>query len=259
MSETSIVVIGDELLSGFTLDTNTHWMADRLRLLGHALRRKTTIRDRPQEIVEAVRRDLDEPAIAILFVCGGIGPTPDDRTFGAVAEALERALVVWEPVRERIADRVRRMHEAGIFDSPELTEGNLRMARIPDRPDAVLRNRRGMAPGLMYEVAGTRLFILPGVPMEMKAIFTEEIEPHYLAGRSAATIRELRFLYAAESRFYPVLSEMEQAFPDVSVGSYPNTETRELVIRVAASDQGRADEVQAAIRARVAELGLQPT
>ena len=132
------------------------------------------------------------------------------------------------------------------------------MARIPDAPTAVLRNRRGMAPGLLYEVDGRRLFILPGVPMELMAIFTEEIEPAFLAGGSAAAVRELRFMYAAESRFYPVLREMEEAFPDASVGSYPNTETRELVIRAIAPTAERADAVLSAIRSRVAEMGLTP-
>src|SRR5204862_1896738 len=100
-------------------------------------------------------------------------------------------------------------------------------ARIPADPDHVCRNRRGMAPGLVYRVDGRRLFILPGVPTELRGIFTEELEPEFLAGRTAAATHELRFSFAPEARFYPVMRELETSHPDVSVGSYPDTRTRE--------------------------------
>jgi len=70
-------------------------------------------------------------------------------------------------------------------------------------------NRRGMAPGVVYESNGKRLFVLPGVPMELKGIFTEELEPAFLSGGSAATVRELRFTFAVEARFYPLMRELE--------------------------------------------------
>src|SRR5581483_11867881 len=111
-----------ELLNGFVLDTNSHWLAERLRLLGHPLKRLTTVRDSIPEIVEQLRRDLADPEVDVLFCCGGLGPTPDDRTLVAIGEALGRPLVVEESVRARIERRVRRMHDLGLLDSPELTE-----------------------------------------------------------------------------------------------------------------------------------------
>src|SRR5881628_2106652 len=102
MPTSSIVAIGDELVGGFTLDTNSHWLAERLRLLGYPLKRMTAIRDRPQEIVEQLRRELADPELTHVFVSGGLGPTPDDRTFAAVADALGRGLVIWEETRARI-------------------------------------------------------------------------------------------------------------------------------------------------------------
>ncbi len=248
MTNSSIVAIGDELVGGFTLDTNSHWLAERLRLLGHPAKRVTQIRDRPSEIVEQVRRELADPDVHDVLLCGGLGPTPDDRTFSALAEALDRPLVVWEETRARIERRVRRMHEAGLLESAEVTEGNLRMARIPAGPAHVFRNRRGMAPGVVYEVEGTRIFVLPGVPMEMKGIFTEELEPEFLSGGSPATVRELRFTFAVEARFYPLMRELETRFPDVSVGSYPNFETKELVIRCLGPDPKRVEQVAEVIR-----------
>jgi nicotinamide-nucleotide amidase len=256
MAASSVIAIGDELVGGFTLDSNSHWLAERLRLLGYPVKRITAIRDRPQEIGEQLRRELDDPEVTHVFVSGGLGPTPDDRTFASIADALGRELVIWEETRARIERRVRRMHEAGLLESPDITEGNLRMARIPADPAHVFKNKRGMAPGVVYEAAGKRVFVLPGVPLELKGIFTEELEPQFLSDGSAATVRELRFTFAVEARFYPLMRELEEKFPDVSVGSYPNFETKELVIRCLGSDPKRVDEVLEVVRRRSAELGM---
>ena len=250
MPTSSIVAIGDELVGGFSLDTNSHWMAERLRLLGYPTKRVTQIRDRPSEIIEQLRRELDDGEVTDIFATGGLGPTPDDRTFTALAEALGKDLVIWEETRARIERRVQRMHSMGLLESPEVTEGNLRMSRIPAEPAHVFRNRRGMAPGTIYESHGKRIFVLPGVPMEMKGIFTEEIEPEFLTAGSAATVRELRFTFAVEARFYPLMRELEETFPDVSVGSYPNFETKELVIRCVGLDPKRVEEALDVIRRR---------
>jgi molybdenum cofactor synthesis domain-containing protein len=246
----SIVAIGDELVGGFTLDTNSHWMAERLRLLGYPVKRVTQIRDKPAEIVETVRRELDDADLTDIFLTGGLGPTPDDRTFAALADALNAGLVIWEETRARIERRVQRMHAMGLLESPEVTEGNLRMARIPSGPAHVFRNRRGMAPGCLYQVNGKRVFVLPGVPLEMKGIFTEELEPQFLGAGAAATVRELRFTFAVEARFYPLMRELEGTFPDVSVGSYPNFETKELVIRVLGADPKRVEAALEEIKRR---------
>ncbi len=256
MPASSIVAIGDELVGGFTLDSNSHWLAERLRLLGFPVKRISAIRDRPHEIVEQLARELADPEVTHVFVSGGLGPTTDDRTFASVADALGRELVIWEETRARIERRVRRMHEAGLLESPEVTEGNLRMARIPAEPAHVFKNKRGMAPGVVYEAEGKKIFVLPGVPLEMKGIFTEELEPQFLSNGSAATVRELRFTFAVEARFYPLMKELEEKFPDVSVGSYPNYETKELVIRVLGGDPKKVDEVLDVVRRRSAELGM---
>jgi len=250
MPVSSIVAIGDELVGGFTLDTNSHWMAERLRLLGYPVKRVTQIRDKPQEIVEQLHRELEDREVTDVFVSGGLGPTPDDRTFAALATALGKELMIWEETRARIERRVHRMHSMGLLESPDVTEGNLRMARIPTGPAHVFKNRRGMAPGTIYEANGKRIFVLPGVPLEMKGIFTEELEPQFLTAGSAATVRELRFTFAVEARFYPLMRELEEQFPDVSVGSYPNFETKELVIRCMGLDPKRVEAALEVIRRR---------
>jgi nicotinamide-nucleotide amidase len=217
------------------------------------------VKDRHADIVEQLHRDLADPEVEDVYCSGGLGPTPDDRTFEAVAAALGRRLTTWQPVLEKIERRVRRLHEAGLIESAHVSEGNFRMARIPEYPDHVFRNTRGMAPGVMYRVDGRRLFVLPGVPNELKGIFTEELEPEFLAGRSGAVVHELRFVFAVEARFFPVMRELEASHPDVSVGSYPHQETRELVIRFLGEDGARVAEAVEIVRARVASMGLTPT
>jgi nicotinamide-nucleotide amidase len=120
----------------------------------------------------------------------------------------------------------------------------------------VFKNRRGMAPGVVYEVDRKRIFVLPGIPREMTSIFTEELEPEFLSDGAAAVVRELRFTFAVEARFYPIMRELEQTFPDVSIGSYPNFETKELVIRCAGADPKRVQEALEVVRRRSEELGF---
>src|SRR5260370_41138163 len=94
MPVSSLVAIGDELVGGFTLDTNSHWIAERLRILGYPVKRVSQIRDRPAEIVEQVRRELADAEGTDVFISGGPGPTPGDPTFSAPAHALAPELVI---------------------------------------------------------------------------------------------------------------------------------------------------------------------
>ena len=100
------MAIGDELVGGFTLDTNSHWLAERLRILGYPVKRITAIRDRPKEIVQQIHHELADDDVTHVFCCGGLGPTPDDRTFASLAEALGRELV--DLGRDARADRAPR-------------------------------------------------------------------------------------------------------------------------------------------------------
>ena len=254
----SIIAIGDELLSGFTLDTNSHWLSERLRLLGFPVKRRTTVQDRNRDIAEQVQRDLADPELEAIFCSGGLGPTPDDRPLEAIAETLDRELVEVPEITLKIERRVAQLVESGVVRSAQVTEGNRRMAFVPAGYERVLKNSYGMAPGLCYRVDQHLLFILPGVPPELKGIFTEEIEPRYLSGRPGAVVQEMRFRFAVEARFYPVMRELETTHPDVSVGSYPNSETRELTIRALGQDPDRVADALDVVRRRVAEMGLQP-
>src|ERR1700736_2828270 len=86
-----VIAVGDELLRGYTIDSNTNWLAQRLYALGYPLRRAHIVADVREEIVAAVRGEIERRPDC-LFLCGGLGPTPDDRTLSALAVAIDRPL-----------------------------------------------------------------------------------------------------------------------------------------------------------------------
>lgn len=250
---TVIVAVGDELIGGFTLDTNSNWLAQQVREAGWPVRRIEVVADRDEDIVAAIHRAVAEaPRV---FVCGGVGPTTDDRTLAAVARALGRPISENPEARAHIQGIVERMHAAGWVETTEISEANARMAQVPEGA-VVLRNRRGMASGLAYplgrEEEGSEgwLFVLPGIPREMQAIVSEEILPRWFVGGRAPVVRQLEYGFAIEAQFFEPMRVLEREFPDVSVGSYPQTETRRLIIRVSGPD---ADRVEAAV-ARLLEM-----
>src|SRR5258708_24369195 len=119
----SIVAIGDELVGGFTLDSNSHWLAERLRLLGFPVKRMTAIRDRPHEIVEQLARELADPEVTHVFVSGGPGPPTDDPTIASVADALSRQPGIWEGTPAPILPPMRPIPESAPLETPEVTHG----------------------------------------------------------------------------------------------------------------------------------------
>jgi nicotinamide-nucleotide amidase len=253
-----VIAVGDELLRGHTLDSNTHWLAQRLYALGFPLRRTHTVSDVQDEIVRAVRDELErEPTC--LFVCGGLGPTPDDRTMAALAVALDRPLGLDPVAAEHIQVRLDFLHGIGRIDSAEMREANRRMAEIP-KGATVLENAIGMAPGLEFSLGGSErhVFVLPGVPRELKTIFEDEIAPKYLAGGTVHVTEEVHFTGAVEAEFWDLLNQVEAQFPGVSVGSYPQPDRGHLIIRLAgpkpADVRAAAEAVRFAAPARAMEL-----
>jgi molybdenum cofactor synthesis domain-containing protein len=237
---TVIIAIGDELLGGFVLDTNSHWLAQQVRDAGFGTVHIEVVGDQVDAIVAAIQRAVANPAADRVLVCGGIGPTIDDRTLEAVAVALVRPLEVNEDALAHIEGILRRMADAGWVGSAEISDANRRMTNVPSGAEAVLFNRRGMAPGLVYALPSTPggsdgarwLAVLPGVPRELQALVVEELLPTYFRGATAATVVEVRYRFAVEAEFFEPMRTLEREFPDVSVGSYPQTESRELIIRL---------------------------
>ncbi|NIQ56535.1 MAG: competence/damage-inducible protein A, partial [Gammaproteobacteria bacterium] len=164
-----IVTVGDELLLGETVDTNSAWLARELHRLGMAVVAKLTAGDRDSEIQGAVAAGL-ERGDAVL-VTGGLGPTPDDVTRRAVASLLERDLRVDERLRDALEARFR----ARGYD--RMPETNLRQVEVPTGA-RILPNPIGTASALVLEEGEKHIILFPGVPAELKRIFVESAAPY---------------------------------------------------------------------------------
>jgi molybdenum cofactor synthesis domain-containing protein len=243
----SIIAIGDELLAGHTLDTNTNWLAQRLRVLGHLLRRVHVVSDAEAEIVRWLRLEMEAES-RFIFVCGGLGPTPDDRTLAALGAALEVPLELHPEAARHIQERLNWLHEIGRIPSAEMSEANRRMGEVP-QGSVVLHNSTGMAPGLAIEFQpGRQVFVLPGVPREFKAIFDEEIAPRFLDGGVVMTTEEVHFDGVAEALFWDLLTRIGREYPEVSVGSYPQPDRGHLIIRLSGVDVERVNAATDLVR-----------
>jgi molybdenum cofactor synthesis domain-containing protein len=244
---TVLIAVGDEILSGHTLDTNSNLLARAVFAAGLPARRIEVVGDDPDAIVAAVRRAHTEPGVTRIVVSGGIGPTPDDRTFGAVAQALELPLELNAIALDHIQALVRRMHDAGWVDSADVSDANRRSAMVPAGA-TVLPNRRGMAPALAIDLGDRHLFVLPGIPREFSTIVEEELLPRYFQDGERPHVTEVRYTSVPEAEMAEPLKTLEREFPDVVAGSYPQSERRELVIRLRGLDEHRVADAVARLR-----------
>ncbi len=239
---TVLIAVGDEVLSGHTQDTNSAFLAARAFAAGYPVVRIEVVADEVEDVVASIHRALAESRVGRVVVSGGIGPTPDDRTFGAVAEALGRPLEENPQALASITDRVARLHAAGWIRSDVVSEGNRRCAMVP-AGGTVMTNRQGMAPPMAYELEGGRwLFILPGVPREFTTIVEEELIPRYFSGGTAAAVVELRYTAVPEAELFPALRRLGEEFADVAAGSYPQSGARQVIVRLRGLDPARVNE-----------------
>ncbi|HWB73546.1 MAG TPA: CinA family nicotinamide mononucleotide deamidase-related protein [Nannocystaceae bacterium] len=159
--------IGDELLSGDTTNTNATFLGQRARALGLVLQHVATVRDRHEEIVAAVRAAAARADV--LLVSGGLGPTTDDLTTVAVADAAGRAVALDPDALARLAEKFRRFARA-------MPEANHKQAELPEGA-TWLPNPIGTAEGFTIAIGRCSVFVMPGVPREMRRMMLEQIEP----------------------------------------------------------------------------------
>ena len=179
------IAIGTELLTTRRLDTNSVWLGERLAELGLAFHRKTAVGDSREDLAELFREALTRSDLIV--TTGGLGPTFDDFTKELFAELLGAELV--EDARSR--DDILAFYAARKRTPPQV---NFKQALIPAGAEA-LRNPVGTAPGVWWQDPaghpGVRIVMLPGVPREMKRMWTEQVEPRLrlLAGQPIHTLR----------------------------------------------------------------------
>ncbi len=245
-----ILTIGDEVMRGEIVDTNKSFLADRLLGLDIETHFQTSVRDDPPAMIDAFKRAASRSQIAL--VSGGLGPTRDDLTTDALAEAFGLELILDEASLEGIRSL---FHAHG----REMTENNVSQARFPEGAD-ILPNPLGTAPGFSIAQGSTRFFCLPGVPNEMTRMMDEQVLPRIEAMRGeglAVRARLLRTFGMGESTLDDELKDIA-ASGDVSLGfrtSFPDNYLRPLA-RAASAEQAEAalDRVCDAIRQRLGPL-----
>jgi nicotinamide-nucleotide amidase len=174
--QVAIITVGNEILDGIILDTNTKWMIERLKPLGLMVKEVLIVRDDVPEIARAINRMTDD-GCGLIITSGGLGPTHDDMTLKGVAEAFLLPLEVNEEGLAIVTRQYKGLHDRGIIESAEITEARKKMAIFPKgaRP---LDNRVGGAPGVLLPHGGVEVVSLPGVPHELMWIFDNQLIPH---------------------------------------------------------------------------------
>ena len=203
--QAEIITIGDEILIGQIVDTNSAWIGEKLNAAGIKIHRITSVSDRAEPISEAVTQALSHSDIVICT--GGLGPTKDDITKHTLARLFGMKLVRNEAVYEQ----VRAMTAVRHIDFNELNQGQ---ALVSDGC-TVLPNRCGTAPGMWFERDGKVLVSLPGVPFEMKTLIGEQVLPRlYEHFRFDAIVHKTAITYGlAESILAETIADWENALP----------------------------------------------
>ena len=165
--QVEIMTIGDELTSGSSQDTNATFIAHQLHTNGIEVVKITTIGDDTEKIVDALRNAQQK--VGCVIVTGGLGPTVDDITTKAAAEALRRKLVLNKIALKAMEERFKK------YDR-KMSPNNMKQACLPSG-STIIPNPTGTACGFYLARSNTLFFFLPGVPREMKRMFEESVIP----------------------------------------------------------------------------------
>jgi nicotinamide-nucleotide amidase len=232
-----VVTIGDELLLGYTIDTNAAHLARVLAAEGVEITHRTTVGDAAPAIADAVRDALDRTGAVI--TTGGLGPTSDDLTKPAIAALFGRPMVLDE---EHLAWMEQRF--ARVFQRP-MPASNRQQAMLPAGARK-LRNDHGSAPGLWLEDERHRwVAMLPGVPREMRGLLADVLVPlvreRLGPTRRVVRSRTLRTTGVAESLIADRVASLPDGVGDVDVAYLPNPEGTDLRLTVRGAAPADAD------------------
>jgi nicotinamide-nucleotide amidase len=200
-----IITIGDEILIGQTIDTNSAWIGDKLSQIGLPVRRIISISDQPEEIIAALTESLARASLVL--ITGGLGPTNDDRTKKTLAGFFGSKMIVNEQVLE---DVEKLLSSRNIV----VSQLNRDQALVPHNC-RVIRNPNGTAPGMWFEHDGSVAISMPGVPYEMKAMMEQTILPALAHHFKTPPIihKTIMTTGIAESRLAAVIKKWEENLP----------------------------------------------
>ena len=214
----SIITIGDELLIGQTIDTNSAFIAQELNKIGVWVRRRVAVGDAFDDIWNAL--DEEGKQSDIVIITGGLGPTADDITKPLLCKYFGGKLVV----NEEVLAHVKYLFEK-VFRRPgPMLERNLKQAEVPNNC-IVLHNARGTAPGMLFKRDGRVFISLPGVPHEMKGLIVNEVVPYLLSAfKMPGIVHKTAFTAGqGESMIAELLKDFEPSLPShIKLAYLPN-------------------------------------
>jgi len=210
-----IISVGNELLTGHTLNTNAHWIAKQVTDAGGIVKKVTIVRDEINEIASSIRESLNRKS-GWIIISGGLGPTYDDKTLRGLAEALGQKLVLNEEAVGMLERKYRKT------SNPMLTAPRIKMATMPAKATP-LENPVGHAPAVMMKRGSCTIFSLPGVPTEMMAVFAKHILPvlKRKIGKLVRIETSLETTNVMESVIAPYLDRVIASNPKVYIKSHP--------------------------------------
>jgi nicotinamide-nucleotide amidase len=215
MVNASIITIGDELLIGQVIDTNSAYIAQELNKAGITVKRRVAVGDVPNDIQKAL--DEDSKHSEVILITGGLGPTSDDITKPLLCKYFNGRMIVNNDALKNVIYLFEK-----VFKKP-VTEVNLKQAEVPD-VCTVIQNKRGSAPGMWFEKDGKIFVSMPGVPNEMKGMMEEVIEK--LKNKFELPVIIHKTLLTAgigESMLAEVIKDFEAALPShIKLAYLPN-------------------------------------
>jgi molybdenum cofactor synthesis domain-containing protein len=226
-----ILTVGDEILAGETTNTNASWLAEQVTRRGATVRRILVVPDEPPVLEETVARFHE--AYDATLLTGGLGGTHDDVTVPAVAAALDREVVVDGDALAAVEETAREFADQNpeLVEKYELDLDTEAWASLPAGGRAI-DNPVGLAPGCAVD----GLYLLPGVPAEMRGVFGN-VADEFGGDRVSRSLVSP----APEGALTETLETARDEF-DVAVGSYPSREDRQVRVRVSAPDGDRVDD-----------------
>lgn len=222
-AKVEIIIVGNEILTGDILDTNTNWLCRLVHGRGGVVSRVTVVPDVLEVVAESVRAAVSR-RVDILFTSGGLGPTSDDLTLQAVANGTDRDVVLHEEALEQVRQQYDRFFEEGIMAQGGLNSARQKMAYLPIGGEPLI-NPDGTAPGVFLQVEDTTIISVPGVPSELKSIVEQSLQRFLdqIFAEGEAMSRCVAVRCNDESLLDPVLIQVVNNYPEIYTKSLATT------------------------------------
>ncbi|MFX0077635.1 MAG: competence/damage-inducible protein A [Candidatus Hermodarchaeota archaeon] len=227
-----LLIIGNEILSGHTLDTNSQWLAQRLFELALPVNQIQVIEDRVDLIATAIQ-DSHSRDTTVLVTSGGLGPTFDDITAEGLAQAVGTTLELHPLALEIVTNRYKTLKSQNIVETAELTPARKKMALLP-KGATPLPNSVGSAPGIQFHFGQTQIYCLPGVPEELYAMFMAAVAPQIASLTNTVVLQEIiQVPILDESKLAPLIDSVMKNKTGIYIKSLPRPYQSRKPLRVA--------------------------